>query len=85
MTRRSDPLAGRLLVDLEGAAALCGVTPAEFRAWVDAGLAPCAAHVGRRALWPVPVLRQWAGAYCPDFTTFCALADSRGWWGDEEA
>jgi hypothetical protein len=59
-----------LLVAASAAARMCGVAERTWRKLDRMGRTPRAVAVGRRRLWPVAHLRQWAELGCPERHAF---------------
>jgi predicted DNA-binding transcriptional regulator AlpA len=55
----------RILLDSEAAAVACSVSRAFFLSLVDSGRAPRGVRFGRRRLWTVTELKEWAAGGCP--------------------
>ena len=54
-----------LVVGLEDAARLCGISRSKWCSMKSAGQTPFPVHLGRRVVWPVSELKAWLEAGAP--------------------
>jgi len=59
------PPDSRILVDGNGAAALCNVSRSTWLGWDATGQCPHSIRLGGRVLWSTQAIREWAAMGCP--------------------